>query len=98
MPTLWKKGRGKLGPLAPLHGAWLAEASSPMGPLRCHRTIEPVLGGSYLQLTVRWEFGPAGTEKVYQEHAIIGADTEGRVRFWSFTSDGKRSEGELADV
>ena len=98
MTTLWKKGRGKLGPLAPLHGAWLAESSSPMGPLRCHRSIEPVLGGHYLQLTARWEFGGGGTDRAYQERAIIGADADGVVRFWSFTSDGKRSEGVLADV
>ena len=28
----------------------------------------------------------------------MGADAEGTVRFWSFTSDGKRSEGKVADV
>ena len=33
---LWKKGRGKLGPLAPLHGKWVAEPTSPMGPVRVH--------------------------------------------------------------
>lgn len=97
MATLWKKGRGKLGPLAPLHGSWLAEAESPRGPMRCYRRLAPVLGGKYLQLDVRWEFGPADAG-AYQEHALIGADAEGVVRFWSFTSDGKRSEGVLADV
>jgi hypothetical protein len=30
--------------------------------------------------------------------AIIGAGDDGRVCFWSFTSDGKRSHGTLTDV
>jgi hypothetical protein len=98
MPRLWKKGRGKLGPFAPLHGAWIAEADSPMGPIRCRRTLTPILGGHRLQLTARWEIGPVGTTKVYEELAVIGADDDGQVGFWSFTSDGKRSQGVLADV
>ena len=98
MGKTWKKGRGKLGPLTPLHGRWLAEAESPMGPVRCKRSVEPVLGGRYLQLDARWEFGPAGSAKSYEERAIIGVAADGEVRFWSFTSDGKRSEGVLADV
>lgn len=97
MPNLWKKGRGKLGPLEPLLGTWIAEADSPMGRLRCRRTLARVLGGKYLQLDVRWEFG-AQSDKAYEERAVIGADADGVVRFWSFTSDGKRSEGVLTDV
>ncbi len=97
MATLWKKGRGKLGPLAPLHGAWLAEGDSPRGPMRCYRQLTPVLGGRYLQLDARWEFGPSGSSAAYEERALIGP-AGGEVRFWSFTSDGKRSEGVLADV
>jgi hypothetical protein len=34
----------------------------------------------------------------YLELAIIGPGDKGRVSFWSFTSDGKRSEGRQADV
>lgn len=99
MAQLWKKGRGKLGPLAPLHGAWLAEAESPQGPVRCFRELRPVLGGHYLQLDVRWEFGPSGAgAQRYEERAIIGVGADGAIHFWSFTSDGKRSEGTLADV
>lgn len=101
MPALWKKGRGKLGLLAPLHGRWVAEAESPRGPVRCARTFVPVLGGRYLQLDVRWEFGPpgaGGASAAYEERALIGVGADGTVRFWSFTSDGKRSEGVLADV
>lgn len=96
MAKLWKKGRGKLGPLLPLHGTWEAAADSPMGPLRCRRSLEPILNGRYLQLMARWEFGAAG--QGYEEHAVIGAGDDGAVCFWSFTSDGKRSQGTLADV
>jgi len=98
MAKLWKKGRGRLGPLAPLHGAWLAQADSQMGPVTCHRSMVPILGGHYLQLSVRWEFGAGAPGRSYEELAVIGAGEDGRVRFWSFTSDGKRSEGVLADV
>lgn len=98
MTRVWKKGRGKLGLLAPLHGAWVAEADSPRGRLRCHRRIVPVLGGKYLQLDVRWEFGAAGPAPAYEERALIGVRDDGVVAFWSFTSDGKHSEGALTDV
>jgi hypothetical protein len=98
MAPLWKKGRGKLGPLAPLHGSWVAEGDSPGGRVRCYRRLEPVLDGRYLQLDARWELGSAGAGAAYEERAIIGAAADGEVHFWSFTSDGKRSEGVLADV
>lgn len=117
MPNVWKKGRGKLGFVQPLLGSWVADADSPMGPLRCTRVFEPVLGGSFVQLTACWRFGAAaakrargraggeecadvqvGKSRDYQEIALIGAGDEGRVDFWSFTSDGKRSHGSVADV
>jgi hypothetical protein len=98
MAKLWKKGRGKLGPFQPLHGSWVAEADSPMGPMRCRRVFAPVLGGNYLQLTARWEFGPQPAGKAYEESCLIGAGDDGTVCFWSFTSDGKRSQGMIADV
>lgn len=88
----WKKGPGKLGVLAPLLGSWEASAQSPMGKVRCTRTFTPVLGGKYVQLVARWEF--AG--KAYEEIALYGVK-EGKLSFWSFTSDGKRSEGTIAD-
>ena len=94
---LWKKGRGKLGPFDPLIGRWVAEAHSPMGPIKCTRSLERTLAGQFLRLTARWEFGGA-SGKAYEELAIIGTGDEGAVRFWSFTNDGKRSEGALADV
>ena len=96
MAKLWKKGRGKLGPFEPLIGTWVAEAESPMGPLRCTRKFESVLGGHYLKLSARWEFG--GTAGAYEETALIGVGDEKKVCFWSFTSDGKRSTGVMSDV
>lgn len=93
MPT-WKKGRGKLGFLQPLLGSWIAEADSPMGPVRCQRDFTP-LGDGWVRLEARWEFGGA---KSYQELAIIGVGDDKQVGFWSFTSDGKRSTGTVADV
>ena len=88
----WKKGRGKLGLLAPLVGSWEAEADSPMGKLKCTRIFEPVLGGNYIQLSATWLMG----KSIYREHAILGL-RDGKLSFWSFTSDGKRSEGSIAD-
>jgi hypothetical protein len=111
MSKVWKKGRGKLGFLQPLLGRWVASAESPMGPLRCTRIFEAVLGGSFIRLVARWEFGPSAAKppesspdggapsgKAYEEIALIGAGDEGKVCFWSFTSDGKRSQGTVADV
>jgi hypothetical protein len=90
----WKKGRGKLGPLEPLLGTWSATADSPQGRVRCTRSFTRVLGGHYVELTALWKFG--GT--VYEERALYGAGSDGKLTFWSFTSDGKRSEGRIADV
>lgn len=110
MTKLWKKGRGKLGLLDPLLGQWIASASTPMGPVHCTRSFETVLGGSYVQLDAKWEFARApgkeaeavgaggGGGYVYHELAIFGAgEAKGSLSFWSFTSDGKRSQGVLAD-
>jgi hypothetical protein len=91
---LWQKGRGKLGALDPLIGSWQAEADSPQGPVRCLRTFSRILGGSHVLLEARWEI--AGT--VYEEHAVYGVDAAGQLAFWSFTSDGQRSEGTLAEA
>ena len=93
-PQAWKKGRGRLGVLSPLIGAWKAQANSPIGAISCTRTFTPVLGGRYIQLTAQWNF-PQG---VYEELAVFGAGEGGTIAFWSFTSDGKRSEGSIADV
>src|SRR3954452_23695306 len=74
MGKTWKKGRGKLGFLQPLLGRWTAESNSEMGPVRCARSFEPVLGGSYVELDARWEFGGGG--KVYEEQALIGSGND----------------------
>ena len=98
MAKIWKKRRGKLGAFMVLHGSWVAEAESQMGPVRCHRKLEPILGSSYLRVDVRWEFGPGESPRVYEELAVIGVGDDGVICFWSFTSDGKRSTGRMADV
>jgi len=108
MGKLWKKGRGRLGFLQPLLGRWSAVAESPMGPLGCTRVFESVLSGNYIRLEARWEFSakpplhcpdPAlKAGKGYEEVALFGAGDGGAVAFWSFTSDGKHSQGIVADV
>lgn len=98
MSKLWKKGRGKLGPFEPLLGSWVADGDSPMGPVHCCRRLEPILGGSYLKLDASWKIGDAEKGKIYEELAIIGVGEAKQVCFWSFTSDGKSSQGVLSDV
>ena len=88
----WKKGRGKLGILDPLLGRWQAAADSPMGKLTCTRHFHKVLNGKYIELNATWQFA----KNTYEEKAIIGY-SEDKLSFWSFTSDGKRSAGHLAD-
>lgn len=90
----WKKGRGKLGIFEPLMGVWRTEAESEMGPVKCQREFKKVLSGKYVQLTAIWEYA----DKSYDEHAMIGVNPEKEICFWSFTSDGKQSQGKLADV
>ena len=88
----WKKGRGKLGVLDPLIGSWVAHADSEMGPVTCFRTFARTLGGKYVELRVRWEFG----QSVYEDLTLFGVGDDKVLSFWSFTSDGKRSSGKLA--
>jgi hypothetical protein len=87
----WKKGRGKLGPLAPLLGSWVATAESPMGKVKCSRTFTAVLGGNYIELACTWHYGKGA----YEERALFGAK-DGVLTCWSFTSDGKSSIGTLS--
>jgi len=93
----WKKGPGKLGPLAPLLGAWMSGAiETPMGKMGCARTFSPVGSGkSWVRLEAVWNLGAHGS---YVEQAIFGAKDDGKLGFWSFTSDGKRSEGTVAEA
>ena len=92
--AIWKKGRGKLGPLDPLLGTWVAETDSPMGRLKCTRTFAKMGGeGKLITLIADWDLGG----KHYIEQAIYGVGDDGKLAFWSFTSDGKRSVGLIAD-
>ena len=90
----WKKGRGKLGIFDPLIGKWKAEAESEMGKVICIREYSRVLNSAYMQLNADWQFKGGN----YKEIALIGTDKEGTIKYWSFTSDKKQSEGYLADV
>ncbi len=92
----WKPGRGLLGPMKPLLGSWISppEAQESRAPSRCRRILRP-LGKGWIELDARWDFGARGE---YREVALYGASSDGMLGFWSFTSDGKRSEGRLADA
>lgn len=90
----WKKGRGKLGWFDPLIGVWQAVAESDMGAVRCRRAFEKVLSGKYVQLTAHWEFASGS----YAEIAMLGVNADKEICFWSFTSDGKQSQGRLVDA
>ena len=89
---IWKKGRGKLGIFEPLIGTWAANAETPLGPVRCTRTFSKFHREKWIVLDAEWDFGG----KFYKEHAIYGVDEAGNIAFWSFTSDGKRSQGTLS--
>jgi len=89
---LWKKGRGKLGALQPLLGYWEAQSESPVGKMKCTRNFELTLDGKYIKLTSRWEM----SKGAYEELALFGIQDD-TITFWSFTSDGKNSKGQLAD-
>jgi len=88
----WKPGRGKLGFLKPLIGNWIAEADSPRGKLVCTRRFDYTLDGKFIELRVVWQFASSA----YEETAILGIKDDVPA-FWSFTSDGKHSQGVLAD-
>jgi hypothetical protein len=90
----WYKGRDKLGFFDSLLGSWQTEANSERGQFKCKREFRKALLGKYIQLTAHWEFA----EKSYDEFALIGVNPEKEVCFWSFTSDGKQSNGKLVDV
>lgn len=91
----WKKRRGALGPLQPLLGAWRSTPGAP-GPASaapCIRRFE-AFGSSYVRLDADWDMGARGA---YREVALFGKNDAGALAFWSFTSDGKRSQGAVCD-
>jgi len=90
----WKKGRGKLGIFEPLQGAWEAVSETEMGMVKCRREFSKTLDGKYVRLSALWQYSDGN----YEELALIGVNAEKEICFWSFTSDGKQSQGKLADV
>lgn len=96
MPMIWKPGRGRMGPMAPLIGRWIAEATSPMGLVTCVRDYRS-FGPSYVRLEAEWIIGSQGAAKPYREVCLFGPGDDGMLMFWSYTNDGKKSTGRLAD-
>ena len=91
----WKKGRGKLGLFAPLVGKWITnEGSTEEKKPECSRSFEYILDKKYLKLEVLWKL----KAKDYLDHTLIGLNEKKEICFWSFTSDGKNSQGILTDV
>ena len=88
----WKTGRGLLGPVKPLIGAWIAEADMQGRRFTCTRTFEPH-GKGWVRLQAVWSMANGD----YRELALFGPGDDGVLGFYSFTSDGKRSVGRLAD-
>jgi len=88
----WRKGRGLLGPMQPMLGAWIADADMNGATFPVTRTFAPV-GKGWIRLEAIWSL-PNGA---YTEAALFGRGEDGTLGFFSFTSDGKRSVGRLAD-
>lgn len=90
----WTKGRGALGVMQPLIGRWrnIAKGAGANG-VPCTREFQP-FGANYIQLDARWDMGSRGA---YIERAFFGKNDEGVLTFWSFTNDGKRSTGIVAE-
>lgn len=91
---IWKKGRGKLGIFDPLIGEWRAQSDSDMGNVVVTRSFTKTLSGKYIELRAEWRFAKYS----YEEQALFGVNREKTLCFWSFTSDGKQSNGTLADA
>jgi hypothetical protein len=92
----WKKGRGLLGPLQPLLGDWRTqqgEGDTAAATMACSRSFAP-FGKGWVRLDARWEMGP---DRAYCETAFFGPGEDGALACFSFTNDGKRSVGHLAD-
>lgn len=93
----WKKGRGTLGPLKPLLGTWVSEPSGrpgTPGAVICTRAFT-AFGADTIQLDARWAMGGG---RAYREVAFYRAGDDGVLGFWSFTNDGKSSQGRLCDA
>lgn len=92
----WKKGRGLLGPLQPLIGDWRtqkSEGQTPASNMSSTRSFAP-FGKGWIMLEARWQMGP---DRTYVERAFFGPGEDGALGCYSFTNDGKRSAGRVAD-
>lgn len=91
----WKRGRGKLGLLSPLLGAWITnEGSDESTKPECHKVFEQTLDKKYVKMEARWLL----EKNVYEDLTLFGLNASKEICFWSFTSDGKNSTGKLTDV
>ncbi len=72
----------------------MANADSPQGPLTCRRAFARAAGTAVVTLDAVWEFGKTR----YVELAVFAPGDDGALAFWSFTADGKRSTGRLAEA
>lgn len=91
----WKKGRGKLGIFEPLIGDWeVVEKSEDRMNVRCVRKFEKTLQGKYIQLNADWHL----PDKIYEDYTLFGVNANKEICFWSFQSDGKQAQGQLADA
>lgn len=91
----WSNGRGKLGVFKPLMGSFSVTTSTEMGNMTCHREFSQALDGKYVELKATWTF-ENGERKPYRETCLFGVDKDGKICFWSFTNDGKQSNGWLS--
>lgn len=89
----WKPGRGLLGALKPLLGQWRAETDAGGQALTCTRRFDR-FGKGWVRLEAVWHMGEHGD---YREVPLFGPAEDGTLGFFSFTNDGKRSTGRLAD-
>jgi hypothetical protein len=93
----WEKGRGALGPLAPLTGSWTtneaAEGSTPARQMACTREFS-AFGTDWVRLEADWRMGD---RPAYREIALFGKGEDGTLACHSFTNDGKHSTGRLSD-
>ena len=85
-------GRGLLGPMKPLMGDWAWSGEHASQSIIARRTYEP-FGKGWVRLTAVWTM----PGRDYVETAFYGPADDGTLGFYSFTNDGKRSEGRLAD-
>ena len=77
MATAWMKGRGRMGPMAPLIGRWKAMAASPTGLVACVGDYQKP-SDLYVRLDAEWRFKGKQTEmKSYREVCIFGPGPDG---------------------